>query len=105
MSANAASERVKDAENKVIQDVRLALMDRSYAEKRLELTAKLLASANKAYKLAQQRYEVGSSSIVELSQAQLNQTEAKIGQAKAGFELQVRNAILSYQIGKTLIAP
>jgi outer membrane protein len=105
LSVNVASEKVRDAENAVIRDVRVALMDSTYAAKRLELTAKLLASANKSYDLAQQRYEVGSSSIVELSQAQLNQTEAKIRQAKATFELQVRNAILAYQIGDSGTPP
>jgi outer membrane protein len=105
LSADVASEKLRDAENEVIRDVRVANMDRTYALKRLELTEKLLVSANKAYDLAQQRYEVGSSSIVELSQAQLNQTEAKIGRAKAVFELQVRNAVLAYQIGDITTPP
>jgi outer membrane protein len=94
-----AAENLRDAENAVIRDVRIAILNRDYAAKRLELTAKLLTSANKGFDLAQQRYQVGSSSIVEFSQAQLNQTEAKISQAKATFEFQARNAILNFQIG------
>ena len=57
-------------------------------------------SANEAFDLAQARYKAGSSSIVELSQAQLNQTEAEIAQAKAKYEYQIRNAVMSFQLGQ-----
>jgi outer membrane protein len=66
----------------------------------MDLSDKLLASANKAFDLAQERYQVGSSSIIELSLAQLNQTEARLNQAKAVYEFHIRDAILNYQIGK-----
>ena len=101
LKAQVVAENLREAENNIIRDVRIAIQNRDYALKQLELTAKLLASANKAFDLADERYQVGSSSIVELSQAQLNQTEARIGQAKATYNLQVRNAILTYQIGET----
>lgn len=99
LKADVAVENVRDAELAVIRDVRLAAMNQDYAAKRLTLTSKLLASSNKAFDLAQERYQVGTSSIIELSQAQLNQTEAKIQQTKAAFELQVRAAVLNYQLG------
>jgi len=105
LKTRVIEENLRDAENNVIRDVRIAVMNRNYAAKRLDLTAKLLASADKANDLAQQRYQVGASSIVELSQAQLSQTEAKISQARAAFEFQVRNAILNYQIGNPGLPP
>ena len=70
----------------------------------MALTAQLLASAKDAFDLAQARLKVGSSSIVEQSQAQLNQTQAQIAQAKAKYEYQIRNAILNYQLGATISA-
>ncbi|HTG58239.1 MAG TPA: TolC family protein [Terriglobia bacterium] len=38
-------------------------------------------------------------SIVELSQAQLNQTQAEIEQASAKYEYQSQAALLEYQTG------
>jgi outer membrane protein len=104
LQAKAAGENLRDAENNVIRDVRVAALNLSYAAERLTLTAQLLASANEAFDLAQARYKVGSSSIVELSQAQLSQTQAEIDQARARYEFQIRNAILNYQLGETTAA-
>ena len=83
LRAEAASENLRDAQNDVIRDVRLAVLNLNYAVENMALTRQLLDSANEAFELAQARYKVGSSSIVELSQAQLNQTEAEIAQSKA----------------------
>ncbi len=103
LRADAASETLRDAENNVIRDVRIARLNLVYAAEKLTLTADLLASANEAFDLAQARYKVGSSSIVELSQAQLNQTEAQIGEARVpAYGLpHVRDSILNFQTGRT----
>ncbi len=98
--ARAAAEDLRDAENNVIRDVKIASMNLDYAAARLDLTAKLLESANEALDLAKTRYQVGSSSIVELSQAELSQTEAQIAQARARYEYQTRSSILNYEIGE-----
>jgi outer membrane protein len=100
LRAKAVGENVRDEENNIIRDVRIAVLNLNYAAERMTLTAKLLASANEAFELAQERYKVGSSSIVELSQAQLSQTEGEIGQAKARYEYQIRAAILNFQTGQ-----
>jgi len=100
LRAKAAAENLRDAEDNVIRDVRIAAMNLTYAAQRMDLTAKLLESANEAFDLAQARYKVGSSSIVELSQAQLSQTEAQIEAARAKYDYQARNAVLSYQLGQ-----
>jgi outer membrane protein len=100
LRARAAEEALRDAENNTLRDVHIAAINFSYAGERLTLTARLLESANEAFDLAQARYKVGSSSIVELSQAQLSKTEAEIAQARAKYEYQTRNAILNYQTGQ-----
>ena len=99
LRTKAAEENLRDAENNVVRDVQLAAMNFTYAAERLDLTAKLLESANEAFDLARARYTVGSSSIVELNQAQLSQTSAEIAEAKAKYEFQIRNAILRFQLG------
>ena len=100
LRAQASAENLRDLENNVIRDVRIAALNLSYSGEQVALTEKLLASANEAFELAQARYKVGSSSIVELSQAQLSQTQAQIAQARARFEYQIRNAILNFQTGQ-----
>jgi outer membrane protein len=95
----AAAARVKDEELTVARDVRLAWLAAQDAYQKLDLTRQLLDQARQALDLAQARYDIGLSSIVELSQAQLALTEAQIEQASAKYDYQVRNAELDYQQG------
>ena len=84
----------------MIRDVRVAVLNLNYAAERMTLTDQLLESANEAFELADARNKAGSISIVELSQAQLNQTEAQIAQSRAKYEYQTRSAMLDFQVGK-----
>jgi outer membrane protein len=99
LRSQAAGEKLRDAENTVIQDVRNASLNVNYAYEKLDLTQKLVDNASQAFDLAQARYKLGSSSIVELSQAQLNKTEADIAHTSAKYEYEIQQAILNYQIG------
>ena len=100
LRARAAEESLRDEENNVIREVRLARLNVDYSFERVGLTAKLLEHANQAFDLTQARYDLGSSSIVELSQAQLNKTAAQIAQANAKYQYHLERAILDFQIGK-----
>jgi outer membrane protein len=100
LHARAASQNVKDLENRVIRDVRVAYLNARTAFERVGLTAQLLDQAKLALELAQSRYDLGLSSIVELSQAQLNLTSAQIGNASAKYDYQSQRAQLSYQVGE-----
>jgi outer membrane protein len=97
--ASAQQQAVNDLQNQVARDVQVAWLDAQTAYQKLDLTNQLLAETTDAMDLAQQRYDLGLSSIVELTQAQLNQTSAQIEQATARFDYQARNAALQYQIG------
>jgi len=50
--------------------------------------------------LAQTRYKLGLSGIVELSQAQLAQTQAEIAHANARYAYQAALAALTFQTGQ-----
>jgi outer membrane protein len=97
--ASAEQQTLQDLENLVARDVQIAWLDAQTAFQRLDLTDQLLAQATDALDLAQQRYNLGLSSIVELTQAQLNQTSAQIEQATARYEYQARSAALRFQTG------
>jgi outer membrane protein len=97
--AQAASQRLRDLENRIARDVRVAWLNAKNGFQRLDLTSELLDQAEKALDLAQQRYDLGLSSIVELSQAQLSQTAAQIESARAKYDYQTQTAVLHYQVG------
>jgi outer membrane protein len=61
------------------------------------VTQQLLDQSNLALDLAKTRYDLGLGSIVELSQAQLQQTQAKISNAQAGYDYRLTLAVLRYQ--------
>jgi outer membrane protein len=97
--ARAAAENVKDLENRVVRDVRVAFLNASTAYERVALTAQLVAQARQALDLAQARYNLGLGTIVELSQAQLNVTSAEIAGASAKYDYQALRSALEYQVG------
>jgi len=97
--ASAQEQTFSDLKNRVVRDVQIAWLNARAAYERLALTNQLLAHATDALDLAQARYNLGLSSIVELTQAQLNQTRAQIEQATTRYEYQGRSAMLRYQLG------
>ena len=66
---------------------------------RVTVTAELLRQADTALDLAKTRYGLGLSSIVELSQAELQQTEAAIGNANARSQYNFTISTIRYQTG------
>jgi outer membrane protein len=99
LKAEADDELLTSAENNVIRDVRIAWLDFNNAKEELETTEQLALNSNDAYTLAQARYQTGISSIVELSEAQLNLTSAQIAEANARYGVFIQQADLDYQIG------
>ncbi|HEY9153577.1 MAG TPA: TolC family protein, partial [Opitutaceae bacterium] len=62
-------------------------------------TDQLVKHAREAFDLAQARYRAGSSSVIELSQAQLSETSASITQVNARYDALIEKAVLDYQSG------
>src|SRR5437016_4762505 len=69
------------------------------AFQRIDVTAQFLRQAALALDLAQGRYNLGLASIVELTQAQLNVTQAEIENLSAKYDYQTQNAALQYSTG------
>jgi outer membrane protein len=99
LRAQAADQRMRDLADRIGRDVRTAWLDAGTAYQRLDVTAQFLKQATLALDLAQGRYKLGLSSIVELSQAQLNLTQAQIANTSAKYDYQISRANLDYQIG------
>jgi outer membrane protein len=99
MKAKAAAQNITDLENRVARDVRVAWLNATAAYDRIALTKQLLDQAQLGQDLAQTRYDLGLSSIVELSQAQLNFTSAQIANTNATYDYQAQRVILDFQTG------
>jgi outer membrane protein len=98
--ASALKERERDFRNQIARDVRVTYLQAGTAYQRMSVSEQLLKQANLALDLAQTRYKLGLSSIVELSQAQLQQTQAVIGNTNARYEYLAVLSSLKYQTGQ-----
>jgi outer membrane protein len=99
LRARAAEESLRDLENNVIRDVRIAWLNAQNAFDRLRITGELLDNAKQSYDLAQARYKTGLSSIVEFNQAQLNLLSAQIAYANTQYEYLLQRSALNFQTG------
>ncbi len=97
LKAQATEERLLDLRNVISRDVRASWLNANTGYQRLAVTQQLLQQASLALNLAQSRYNLGLGSIVELSQAQLQQTQAEISNAQAGYDYRLSLAVLTYQ--------
>jgi outer membrane protein len=97
--ANEADQQLRDEQERVARDVRVAWASARNAFQRIDVTAQFLRQATLASDLAQGRYNLGLASIVELTQAQLNVTQAEIENLAAKYDYQTQNAALQYSVG------
>jgi outer membrane protein len=99
LRAQAAEKDLADLETEAARDVYDAWVDAKTAYDGISVSDDLLAAAQQSFQLAQSQYQAGTSSIVELSQADLQQIQAQITAATARFDYQVRRRALDLQTG------
>ena len=96
----AAEQRVRDLQNRISRDVQISWENARTAYEAIGATQQLLQQANLALDLAQGRYNLGLASIVELTQAQLGQTQAEVENLSAKYEYQEAYSALQYTTGQ-----
>jgi outer membrane protein len=99
LQTDVARQRLLDERNNVARDVRTAWQQSQQAFERLGVTQQLREQANLGMNLAQSRYDLGLSSIVELGQAELAKTEADIADTDAQYQYRLTRLILAFTIG------
>jgi outer membrane protein len=99
LQAQTASEQTRALREQVVRDVRTAWLNANTALQRVTVTAELLKQSSIALDLARTRYDLGLSSMVELSQAELQQTEAAISNANARSQYNFAISTINFQIG------
>lgn len=99
LKAQAEDALLRDLENDIVRDVHIAWLNVNNAREEIKTAQELVRSAGEAYDLAESRYQTGLSSIVELSEAQLNLTSAQITDTNARYNFLIQQANLDYQTG------
>jgi len=99
LRARAAEQSLHEVEDLIAKDVEVSLLNTTTASDKINVTASLLTNAEQAYDLAESKYKIGITSIVELSQAQLAKLQAQIDHTSATYEYQIDRLILDFQVG------
>jgi outer membrane protein len=99
LRAQAAEKDVQDLAVQVSEQVRMAWLEADSAFRRIDVTARLVAEAQQALRLARTRYDIGLGSIVEVNQAQLSEVSAEIAAAGAKYDYLSRRAALAFVTG------
>ncbi|MCE0524204.1 MAG: TolC family protein [Methylacidiphilales bacterium] len=97
----ASDDNVIDAQNTISRDVRVAWLELVTAKERIGVTADLVKNAAEEQRLADARYRLGTSSIVEFTQAELDYTEAELDDARARYDFQADRALLNFTTGSS----
>lgn len=95
----AADQRVRDIQDRIARDVRTSWGHAKTAFEAIAPSEQLVTQANLALNLSQGRYNLGLASIVELTQAQLGQTQAQVQNLTAQYDYQEAYAALQYTLG------
>ena len=99
LQAESGQQRLTSLRNSISRDVRSSWLSANTAYHRISVTATLVQQTKLGLDLAQTRYKLGLGTIVEVSQAQLAETEAEISNAKARYDYLVAQAIIRFETG------
>jgi len=100
LRGRAATKQAQDLSDTIARDVRVAMLNAQTAFRRIGVAEQFRAQTVQALSLAQTRYKLGLSSIVELSQAQLQSTQAAVGAVNARFDYLLALRSLDYARGQ-----
>jgi outer membrane protein len=96
----AAEKQAQDLSNTISRDVRIAILSAQTAFRRIAVADQFQHQTAQALALAQTRYKLGLSSIVELSQAQLQSTQANVAAVNARYDYLLSLRALDYARGQ-----
>jgi outer membrane protein len=96
----AAEKQAQDASDAIARDVRIAMLNAQAAFRRIAVADQFRQQTAEALTLAQSRYKLGLSSIVELSQAQLQSTQAAVAAVNARYDYLLSLRSLDYARGQ-----
>jgi len=90
---------LENLQQSVAIEVRQAYLDYQTAVKRLEVTEKGLQASNQALQVEQERYNVGASTLVELTQARTRFVDSASQRAQALFQFHFQHRVIEFYLG------
>jgi outer membrane protein len=96
----AAEKQAQELSDTIARDVHVALLNAQTAFRRIAVADQFRQQTAQALALAQTRYKLGLSSIVELSQAQLQSTQAAVDAVNARYDYLLSLRSLDYARGQ-----
>ncbi len=100
VQAQNAKYRLQDQRQQISLQVRQAYLDYQNAVQQLEAANKRLRAAEQARASAQERYNLGSASIVELQNARRDFVDAASRQVRARYSLLLEKKRIDYNVGR-----
>jgi outer membrane protein len=97
--AAAADQAATAARNRLLRDVRIAYEDVKTARGNVDLSRRILQTADVALHDTDVRYRIGLNSIADVSEAELQRTQAAIGETNAIYDFIVQEANLEFAVG------
>ncbi len=97
--AKAAAENTRDMRDSVVRNVQTAWLAANTAFQRIGVAAEQAKEADIGLSLAHDRYQLGLGSIVELSEAQLQQANAAIQYVNVQYQYRLALSTLDFEIG------
>ena len=96
----AAEKQAQDLSETIARDVRVAILNAQTAFRRIAVADQFRKQTAQALAFARTRYKLGLSSIVELSQAQLQSTQAAVAAINARYDYLLSLRSLDYARGQ-----
>jgi outer membrane protein len=96
----ATEKQVQELSDTIARDVRVGILNAQTAFRRIAVAEQFRNQTAQALALAQTRYKLGLSSIVELSQAQLQSTQASVAAVNAQYDYLLSLRSLDYARGQ-----
>jgi outer membrane protein len=96
----AVEKQAQDLSDSIARDVRVAILNAQTAFRRIAVADQFRQQTAEALALAQTRYKLGLSPIVELSQAQLQSTQAAVAAVNARYDYLLALRFLDYARGQ-----
>ena len=93
-------QQARELSDNIARDVRVAILNAQTSFRRIGVAEEFRHQTAQALALAQTRYKLGLSSIVELSQAQLQSTQAAVAAVNARYDYLLALRTLDYARGQ-----
>jgi outer membrane protein len=100
LETEAKRKQLQDLQDNVARDVRNSWLDTNKAFERLSVTRQLREQAELSLELADARYKLGLGTIVEFSQAELQQTDAELQDTDAHYQYVLSRILLAFAVGE-----